>query len=256
MLGFYVKGLLAAVIAGVIAGVDHAGVARRRRGRLGDHGRAGRVRARARCRHVRRIPTTYTITNQRLTIDTGLLSRETARDPPRAGPERQLQPVAARADAGRGHGDFDTAGGAEYDFTFHGVADPHAIVRTVDRAIQETAATCNRVCELRLRTAAPSGAGPLRHRSTPTAAAEPGGGAERVGLVGPLPREVVVLTAEVAVGRRLLDRSAGAAAGTRGTPPGAGRSARRSARGSAPAPIFSVPNVSTITDTGWATPIA
>jgi hypothetical protein len=32
--------------------------------------------------------------------------------------------------------DFDTAGGAGYDFTFHGVANPGEIVRTVDRALK------------------------------------------------------------------------------------------------------------------------
>src|SRR3954453_3908760 len=38
----------------------------------------------------------------------------------------------------------------------------------------------------------------------PLAIAEPGRRAQRLGLVGPLPREVVVLAAEVAVGRGLL----------------------------------------------------
>jgi hypothetical protein len=33
--------------------------------------------------------------------------------------------------------DFDTAGGAAYDFRFRGVDDPRQIVRTVDRALHE-----------------------------------------------------------------------------------------------------------------------
>ena len=33
--------------------------------------------------------------------------------------------------------DFDTAGSAEFDFSFRGVAEPERIVRTVDRAIHE-----------------------------------------------------------------------------------------------------------------------
>ena len=33
--------------------------------------------------------------------------------------------------------DFDTAGEAEYQFTFRGVHDPREIVRTVDRALHE-----------------------------------------------------------------------------------------------------------------------
>jgi uncharacterized membrane protein YdbT with pleckstrin-like domain len=38
---------------------------------------------------------------------------------------------------GVGTVDFDTAGGVGYDFTFHGVANPREIVRTVDRALRE-----------------------------------------------------------------------------------------------------------------------
>ena len=33
--------------------------------------------------------------------------------------------------------DFDTAGGAEYDFAFRGVANPRQIVRTVHEALKE-----------------------------------------------------------------------------------------------------------------------
>jgi uncharacterized membrane protein YdbT with pleckstrin-like domain len=40
---------------------------------------------------------------------------------------------------GVGTVDFDTAGGVGYDFTFHGVANPREIVRTVDRALRELA---------------------------------------------------------------------------------------------------------------------
>jgi uncharacterized membrane protein YdbT with pleckstrin-like domain len=138
LLGFYVKGILAAVIAGAIAGV------------------ITRVSSRTASvgwvtivvlvvfvlvllvGTIRRIQTTYTITNRRLTIDTGLLSRELHETR-----LERVQNVNCRQSLfqrmlGVGSVDFDTAGGAEYDFTFHGVADPHAIVRTVDRALQET----------------------------------------------------------------------------------------------------------------------
>ena len=80
--------------------------------------------------------------------------------------------------------------------------------------------------------------------------------AQRVGLVRPLPREVVVLAAEVAVGGGLLvDRPVQLevlAEGARAQVEVLVDELRRSA----PRPIFSVPNVSTITETGCATPIA
>ena len=73
-----------------------------------------------------------------MTIDTGLLSRELHETR-----LERVQNVNSRQSLfqrmlGVGSVDFDTAGSAEYDFTFHGVADPHAIVRTVDRALHET----------------------------------------------------------------------------------------------------------------------
>jgi uncharacterized membrane protein YdbT with pleckstrin-like domain len=86
---------------------------------------------------LRRIQTTYTITNRRLTIHTGLLSREMHETR-----LERVQNVNSRQSLfqrilGVGSVDFDTAGSAEFDFTFRGVADPHAIVRTVDRALHE-----------------------------------------------------------------------------------------------------------------------
>ena len=86
---------------------------------------------------IRRISTTYTITNRRLTIRTGLLSREMH--------ETRLERVQNVNSRQRllerllrvGTVDFDTAGGASYDFKFRGVDDPHQIVRTVDKALHE-----------------------------------------------------------------------------------------------------------------------
>ena len=85
---------------------------------------------------------------------------------------------------------------------------------------------------------------------------QPGGGAQLVGLVRALPGEVRVVAAEVAVGGGLLeDRPAQVS--ERGMPRGrrskcSATSVRRSATGG----ICSVPNVSTSTDTGRATPMA
>jgi uncharacterized membrane protein YdbT with pleckstrin-like domain len=86
---------------------------------------------------IRRLATTYTITTKRLTIRFGLVSR----DMHETRLER-VQNVNARQSVlermlGIGTVDFDTAGGAEFDFAFRGVTHPEELVRTVDQAIQE-----------------------------------------------------------------------------------------------------------------------
>ncbi len=137
MLAFYVRGLVVAILAGVIAGI----VTRISGGGV----QAGWVGAAVLVIFVivllwgliRRISTTYTITNRRLTIRSGLLSREMH--------ETRLERVQNVNSRQRplerilrvGTVDFDTAGGASYDFRFRGVDDPGRIVRTVDRALHE-----------------------------------------------------------------------------------------------------------------------
>ncbi|HWF75309.1 MAG TPA: PH domain-containing protein [Solirubrobacteraceae bacterium] len=86
---------------------------------------------------LRRRRTLYTITTQRLTIRTGLFSRavqETRLD--------RIQNVHSRQSVlerilGVGTIDFDTAAGAEYNFSFRGLDNPDQVVRTVDRALRE-----------------------------------------------------------------------------------------------------------------------
>jgi uncharacterized membrane protein YdbT with pleckstrin-like domain len=137
MLAFYVRGLIAAVLAGVIAGL-----ATRIAGR---HVETGWVGAAVAVVFVvvlvwgliRRISTTYTITNRRLTITSGLMSREMHETR-----LERVQNVNSRQHLlerclGVGTVDFDTAAGAAYDFRFRGVDDPRHIVRTVDRALHE-----------------------------------------------------------------------------------------------------------------------
>jgi hypothetical protein len=95
-------------------------------------------------------------------------------------------------------------------------------------------------------------AAPARGRASDRGAggAEAGGLAQLLGLVGALPREVVVLAAEVPVGGGLLvDRAVQVQALAEG--------ARAQVEVlvdellDLAAPIFSVPNVSTMTETGW-----
>jgi uncharacterized membrane protein YdbT with pleckstrin-like domain len=137
ILSFYIKGLLIAIVAGVIAGLIT---------RLA--GRTVNVPAVAAAVLVvfvvvlvlallRRIATTYTISNQRLTIRTGIFSQalhETRLE--RVQNVNYEQSVVERV-LRIGDVTFDTAGEAGYNFAFRGVAEPHQIVRTVDRAIRE-----------------------------------------------------------------------------------------------------------------------
>jgi membrane protein YdbS with pleckstrin-like domain len=140
MLDFYVKGLLAAVVAGVITGLVTS---------LASNGvQAGWVVAAVLVVYVvvllagfiRRVSTTYTITNQRLTIDVGILSRDLHQTRLERVQNVNSSQTLFQRMLGIGTVDFDTAGEAGFDFSFRGVAHPHRIVRTVDRAIHEAGA--------------------------------------------------------------------------------------------------------------------
>jgi uncharacterized membrane protein YdbT with pleckstrin-like domain len=133
--GFYAKGLVGSLVVGVIVGVltrvtDH-------------HVETGWVVVAvvvvflvlAAIGQLRRIQTTYSITNQRLTIETGLLSKQLHQTR-----LERVQNVNSEQSLGQrvlriGTVDFDTAAEAEFDFSFRGVGNPRGIVRTVDRAL-------------------------------------------------------------------------------------------------------------------------
>jgi uncharacterized membrane protein YdbT with pleckstrin-like domain len=137
LVALLLKGLFASVAAGVIAGVVSAATA--------GHVQVGWVVIAVlvifvvllAVAQIRRTQTSYSITSRRLTIETGLLSRELHQ----TRLERVQNVNATQSLAGRlvgvGTVDFDTAGEAEYQFAFHGVRDPRGIVRTVDRALHE-----------------------------------------------------------------------------------------------------------------------
>jgi uncharacterized membrane protein YdbT with pleckstrin-like domain len=135
--GFHIKGILAAVIAGAIAGLvtrisaGHVQVGWVIAAVLGVFALALAVGAIGRAR------TTYTITNERLMIQHGLLARTHQQTR-----LERIQNVTARQSIlermlGVGTVEFDTAGEADYDFAFRGVADPRGIVRAIDRALRE-----------------------------------------------------------------------------------------------------------------------
>jgi uncharacterized membrane protein YdbT with pleckstrin-like domain len=141
MLAFYLRGLLAAVLAGVIAGI-----ATRVAG-----GSVDVVWVAAAVLVVfvvvlawgliRRIATTYTITNRRLTIRSGLLSRELHECRLERVQNVNTRQRLLERMLGIGTVDFDTAAGAAYDFSFRGVEDPGGIVRTVNSALEDLGVT-------------------------------------------------------------------------------------------------------------------
>jgi uncharacterized membrane protein YdbT with pleckstrin-like domain len=89
---------------------------------------------------IRRVTTSYTITNRRLHIRRGIVSRtiqETRLD--RVQNVNYEQGFLERI-LQIGNVDFDTAGGSDYNFSFDGVAQPEDVVHQVDAAQQAAAA--------------------------------------------------------------------------------------------------------------------
>jgi uncharacterized membrane protein YdbT with pleckstrin-like domain len=141
MLAFYIRGLLAAVAAGVIAGIVT---------RISDRSVSVPWVAAAvlvvflvvlAWGLIRRIATTYTITNRRLTIRSGLLSRELHECRIERVQNVNTRQRLLERMLGIGTVDFDTAAGAAYDFSFRGVEDPGGIVRTVNAALEDLGLT-------------------------------------------------------------------------------------------------------------------
>jgi uncharacterized membrane protein YdbT with pleckstrin-like domain len=137
MVSLYAKGILVSLVAGAIAGV----ITRIASGKV----EVGWVIAAVlivfviglSIAQITRIQTTYTITNQRLTIETGLLSRELHETRLERVQNVNVRQTVLQRMLFVGNVDFDTAASAEYDFTFRGVGEPRRIMRTVDRALHE-----------------------------------------------------------------------------------------------------------------------
>jgi len=89
---------------------------------------------------VKRIATIYTITNQRLRIKRGILSKKVQQTRiDRVQNVNTDQSVIERL-LRVGTVDFDTAGTDDSDFTFSGVSSPSRVVEAVDRAQHEATA--------------------------------------------------------------------------------------------------------------------
>jgi uncharacterized membrane protein YdbT with pleckstrin-like domain len=134
ILGFYLKGVLVAAIIGVIAkllGASSATVFLIVLVLIGLTVLIG---------FVKRVATTYTITDRRLNIKRGIVSREIQETRlERVQNVNYKQSVYQRL-MQIGDVDFDTAAGDDYNFVFFGVADPGDVVHRVDQATGANAA--------------------------------------------------------------------------------------------------------------------
>jgi len=140
IIGFYIVGLLGVAVAGAIA----AGVTRV----IGDEVDRGVVAVVVLIATalllivglIRRVATTYTITNHRLHIRKGIVARHVQQ----ARLERVQNVNTNQSVLERilqvGTVDFDTAGTTDSDFSFEGVAQPEKVMAAVDQAQREHSA--------------------------------------------------------------------------------------------------------------------
>lgn len=143
ILGFYLRGVLIAAIVAVIAVVFGAG-----------NGAVflivlGLIALTVLAGFVKRVATTYTITDRRLNIKRGIVSREIQETR-----LERVQNVNYRQSIYQrvmqiGDVDFDTAATDDYNFVFAGVADPDEVVRRVDQATGATSAGAHGLGEAR-----------------------------------------------------------------------------------------------------------
>lgn len=128
ILGFYLKGVLVAAIAGAVAKLFGAGSGTVFLVVLVAIGLTVLIG------FVKRVATTYTITDRRLNIKRGIVSREVQETR-----LERVQNVNYRQSVYQrvmqiGDVDFDTAATDDYNFVFAGVADPAQVVHSVDQA--------------------------------------------------------------------------------------------------------------------------
>ena len=128
ILGFYLKGVVIAAVLGAIAKLFGAGSATVFLIVL------ALIALTVLVGFVKRVATTYTITNRRLNIKRGIVSREIQETR-----LERVQNVNYRQSVYQrlmqiGDVDFDTAATDDYNFVFVGVADPAEVVHSVDQA--------------------------------------------------------------------------------------------------------------------------
>jgi membrane protein YdbS with pleckstrin-like domain len=83
---------------------------------------------------LKRVATVYTITDRRLNIKRGIVSREVQETRLERVQNVNYRQGAVQRMLQIGDVDFDTAAGDDYNFIFEGVADPASVVHAVDQA--------------------------------------------------------------------------------------------------------------------------
>ena len=127
ILGFYLKGIVIAFVIGVIVKL------------LASNGSAVAVivviiALTVLIGFVKRVATTYTITNRRLNIKRGIVSKEVQETRLERVQNVNYQQSVYQRLMQIGDVDFDTAATDDYNFVFAGVADPGEVVHKVDQA--------------------------------------------------------------------------------------------------------------------------
>lgn len=128
IVGFYLKGILVAALAGVIFKLFGA-----------DAGTVflvvlAIVAVTVLVGFFKRVSTTYTITDRRLNIRRGIVSREVQETRLERVQNVNYQQSIYQRLMQIGDVDFDTAAGDDYNFVFAGVANPNDVVHRVDQA--------------------------------------------------------------------------------------------------------------------------
>jgi uncharacterized membrane protein YdbT with pleckstrin-like domain len=134
ILGFYLKGLVIAIVIAVIAKLAGAG--------------SGTIflivlvilALTVLIGFFKRVSTTYTITDRRLNIKRGILSREVQETRLERVQNVNFNQSIYQRVMQIGDVDFDTAATDDYNFIFVGVADPEEVVHRVDQATGATGA--------------------------------------------------------------------------------------------------------------------
>jgi uncharacterized membrane protein YdbT with pleckstrin-like domain len=133
ILAFYLRGLLLSVAAGAIVAIAT---------RIGGDVDKGLVFGvvlvalviTVLVGFIKRVTTTYTITDRRLNIKRGIISREVQQTRLERVQNVNYNQTFFQRLLQVGDVDFDTAGSGDYDFSFDGVADPEVVVKKVDEA--------------------------------------------------------------------------------------------------------------------------
>jgi uncharacterized membrane protein YdbT with pleckstrin-like domain len=133
ILGFYLRGILVAAAAGAVVAIAS---------RIGGDVNKGLVfgvvlaviAVTILVGFIKRVTTTYTITDRRLNIKRGIISREVQQTRLERVQNVNYEQTLFQRMVQVGDVDFDTAGSGDYDFSFDGVAEPEDVVRKVDEA--------------------------------------------------------------------------------------------------------------------------